>query len=171
MAGKVSEFSPQRKAACAAACSGSASDTRGVIAGHGSELVAPPQPAVVWPALPSIVRECSQQLEYKGLSQKEISLADNPKQQNADAQFKKQQRAEDGKKAMTEYEANAVAVRVQMAKLRELRLARDAAAPAAAPPAKKAVKKDGKKDGKKKGAAAAPLSSWLQAREDGGHKN
>ena len=52
----------------------------------------------------------------------------------ADAQFRKMQRAEDGKKAMSEYEANAAAIRAKTARLRALRLARDTqeqAAPAA----------------------------------------
>lgn len=90
-------------------------------------------------------------------------MTDDPKQQAAAAQFRKLQRAEDGKKAMSEYEAEAAAVRVRMAKLRELRLARDAALP----PAAKAVKKGGKK-------AKAPtgtLSAWLKDREDSGHNN
>jgi hypothetical protein len=73
--------------------------------------------------------------------QEGMTLADTSKQQRANAQFKKQQRVEDGKKAMTEYEADAAAVRVRMAKQRELRLARDAAAPAASPPAKKRSEK------------------------------
>jgi hypothetical protein len=50
-----------------------------------------------------------------------------------------------------------------MAKLRELRLARDAAAPPAAAPAKKG--------GKKKKAATGSLSTWLKDREDSGHNN
>ena len=57
------------------------------------------------------------------------------KKQQADAQFRKIQRAEDGKKAMAEYEASVAAVRAKTAKLRELRLARDAAELAAAPAA------------------------------------
>jgi hypothetical protein len=42
--------------------------------------------------------------------------------------------AEDGKKAMAEYEANVVATRAKTEKLRALRLARDAAAAAAPKP-------------------------------------
>ena len=99
---------------------------------------------------------------YREIPQ-ESALTDDPKQQAAAAQFKKLQRAEDGKKAMSEYEADAVAVRVRMAKLRELRLARDAAAPPAAAPAKKG--------GKKKKAATGSLSTWLKDREDSGHNN
>ena len=65
----------------------------------------------------------------------------------ADAQFKKTQREQDGKKAMAEYEANGLAMRAKTAKLRELRLARDAeeaAAEAANPVVKKPAKKAAK---------------------------
>jgi hypothetical protein len=71
-------------------------------------------------------------------------LATNPKTATADAQFKKTQREQDGKKAMAEYEANGIAMRAKTAKLRELRIARDAelaAAEAANPTPKKAAKK------------------------------
>jgi hypothetical protein len=73
-------------------------------------------------------------------------LANNPKTATADAQFKKSQREQDGKKAMAEYEANGLAMRAKTAKLRELRLARDAEAAAAeaANPPKKPVKKAAK---------------------------
>ena len=60
-------------------------------------------------------------------------MADESKKQQADAQFRKIQRMEDGKKAMAEYEAGVTATRAKTAKLRELRLARDAAELAAAP--------------------------------------
>ena len=64
--------------------------------------------------------------------------------------------AADGKKAMAEYEANAVAVRAKTEKLRALRLAREAAELAAAPaPTKKATKT------KKKKEPAGKLSDWL----------
>ena len=71
-------------------------------------------------------------------------MATNPKTATADAQFKKTQREQDGKKAMAEYEANGLAMRAKTAKLRELRLARDvelAAAEAANPAPKKPAKK------------------------------
>ena len=42
------------------------------------------------------------------------------------AQAKKDQRAKDGAEAMAQYEANGVAVRQNMARLRELRLAKEA---------------------------------------------
>jgi hypothetical protein len=74
-------------------------------------------------------------------------LASNPKTATADAQFKKTQRDQDGKKAMAEYEARGIAIRAQTEKLRALRMARDAelAVEAAAnPAAKKAAKKPAK---------------------------
>jgi hypothetical protein len=75
-------------------------------------------------------------------------LTDHMKIHRSDAQIKKMQRAEEGRKAMLEYEAERAAVRVKTERLRELRLAREAelktaakAAPrkAAAVPKKKAV--------------------------------
>jgi hypothetical protein len=45
----------------------------------------------------------------------------------AEAKFKKLERAQDGAKARTEYEAEAVAVRARTVQLRALRLAREAA--------------------------------------------
>jgi hypothetical protein len=67
----------------------------------------------------------------------------NPKTATAEAQFKKEARAQDGKKAMAEYEQAGLAMRAKTAKLRELRLARDAelAAAEAANPAAKKTKK------------------------------
>ena len=52
---------------------------------------------------------------------KENTLANPAKTAVADAQFKKTQREQDGKKAMAEYEANGLAMRAKTAKLRELR--------------------------------------------------
>jgi hypothetical protein len=73
-------------------------------------------------------------------------LADDSKKIAANIQFNKLQRAEDGKRSMMEYETAAAASRTKTARLRALRLAReaqDAAAAAAAPPpvAKKKVAK------------------------------
>jgi hypothetical protein len=68
-------------------------------------------------------------------------MADKPKN-DANAQFAKLQRAADAKKAMSEYEIEAAATREKTAKLRALRLARDAAAPPPEPaPAKRKAKK------------------------------
>jgi hypothetical protein len=84
----------------------------------------------------------------------EITLADDSKKNAANNQFRKLRQAEEGKRAMTEYENNAIANRAKTARLRALRLARDAeeaAALAAAPPApvkkKKATKKKEEAEG------------------------
>ena len=69
-------------------------------------------------------------------------MADNSKKNAANVQFNKLQRAEDGKRAMMEYEAAAAANRAKTARLRELRLARDAELAANPPPP---VKKPAKK--------------------------
>jgi hypothetical protein len=45
----------------------------------------------------------------------------------ADASFKREERAKDGAKAMMEYQANSRSVRDQMARLKALRLAKEAA--------------------------------------------
>jgi hypothetical protein len=45
----------------------------------------------------------------------------------AEANFKKEERAKEGAKAMREYEANGREIRENMAKLRALRLAKEAA--------------------------------------------
>jgi hypothetical protein len=45
----------------------------------------------------------------------------------AEASFRKEERAKDGAKAMTEYQANGRAVREKMARLKALRLAKEAA--------------------------------------------
>ena len=78
----------------------------------------------------------------------EITLADDSKKNAANNQFRKLRQAEEGKRAMTEYENNAIANRAKTARLRALRLARDAeeaAALAAAPPVPMKKKKAAKK--------------------------
>jgi len=78
----------------------------------------------------------------------EITLADDSKKNAANNQFRKLRQAEEGKRAMTEYENNAIASRAKTARLRTLRLARDAeeaAALAAAPPPPVKKKKASKK--------------------------
>ena len=46
--------------------------------------------------------------------------------QRAERNFKKEERARDGRAAMTEYEAEARATRAKTARLKELRLAKEA---------------------------------------------
>jgi hypothetical protein len=69
-------------------------------------------------------------------------LTDQSRKTVANAQFMKLQRAQDGKKAMSEYEAEAVAVRAKTARLKAARLAKEAtdAAAALAMPAEPATK-------------------------------
>ncbi len=84
----------------------------------------------------------------------------------AQAQFAKVQRANDAKKAMADYEAEAAAMRAKTARLRALRLARDAELAAAAPaaPAKtKSVRK-------KKAAPTTTLSDWLDGETKAGRR-
>jgi hypothetical protein len=81
----------------------------------------------------------------------------------AEAEFKKTQRALEGRKAMSDYEAEAAAVRARTEKLKALRLARDAANAAAAPlPAKRA---------RKVRVPGPSLAAWLKDRDDSGHNN
>ena len=89
-------------------------------------------------------------------------LAHNSKKDDAKIQFKKLQKAEDGKKAMSEYEAEGVAMRAKTARLKALRVARDEAEAlilANSPPVVPAKKKAAK--GKSKAKTGAKLSEWL----------
>jgi hypothetical protein len=56
--------------------------------------------------------------------------------QRAERNFKREERAQDGRKAMTEYEVQGVAVRAKTERLKALRLARDAQVQTDAPPAR-----------------------------------
>ena len=83
-------------------------------------------------------------------------MAEKSRKHDAGVQFAKLQRSEDAKKAASEYETAATALRAKTARLKALRLARDAelaAAPKPPAPVKKAA-------GKKK-AKAGKLSDWL----------
>ena len=98
---------------------------------------------------------------------KEIALADNPKLDRANAQFAKLQRAEDGKKAMSAYEAERVATLAKTERLKELRLARDAgqrsvALPQPSPTAKSPVRR------KRKNAKS--LESFLKDQNGSGRR-
>jgi hypothetical protein len=90
-------------------------------------------------------------------------MADKSKKDEAQAQFAKVQRAEDAKRAMSDYEAAAAAMRAKTERLRALRLARDAAAPQSAPAAPKA------KASKKK-APTSTLSEWLENERKAGRR-
>jgi hypothetical protein len=95
-------------------------------------------------------------------------LADDSK---TESQAKAAQRAQEGRNAMAEYEAEAQAVRAKTERLRALRLAREAAEAAAAP--KRAApgrsRKSGKTGRSAKGASAT-LSAWLQEQQKGGRR-
>jgi hypothetical protein len=102
---------------------------------------------------------------------KEIIMLDSLIKRRADAHFSKLPGVDVGKTIMTDSEAVAAAVAAKSARLKELRLARDAteqAAPAIA--VKKAGKKDSKKNGKKKHPAVS-LSDWLKNRQAAGHSH
>ena len=92
-------------------------------------------------------------------------MTEKSKKDEAQAQFDKVQRANDAKRAVADYEAEAAAMRAKTAKLRALRLARDAELAAAAPPA--APKK---KAGGKKKASTGTLSEWLERESNSGRR-
>jgi hypothetical protein len=89
-------------------------------------------------------------------------LADEPNKVRAEIRARQ---AEDGKKAMAEYEANASATRAKTEKLRALRLAKEAADLAAPKPAPKAKATGAKK---KKKVPDGKLSDWLENQTDSG---
>jgi hypothetical protein len=93
-------------------------------------------------------------------------MTERSKKDDATIQFNKLRRAEDGKKALSEYEAEAAAVAAKTARLKALRLAKEAEEQKAAPPkAASPTKKKSKSVAKKKGGS---LSDWLKGeREDG----
>jgi hypothetical protein len=98
-------------------------------------------------------------------------MSDSMIKRRADAHFSKLPGVEIGKTITTESEAVAAAVAAKSARLKELRLARDAAAQAAPVIAvKKAAKKTDKKNGKKKRPAVS-LSDWLKNRQVAGHSH
>ena len=61
--------------------------------------------------------------------------------QRAKRNFKKEERAEDRRKAMIEYEAQALATRKKTARLKALRLAKVAQAQTEAPPAEQTIRR------------------------------
>jgi hypothetical protein len=71
-----------------------------------------------------------------GLSEEEMTLASDSEEvlkKRADASFRKEERAKDGKKGAADYEAAGRAVAAKTARLRALRLAKEAAEKAAKP--------------------------------------
>jgi hypothetical protein len=94
-------------------------------------------------------------------------MADNSIKQRANAQFKKLPGAEDRKTVLSETQAGAAAVAAKTARLKELRLARDAAE-LAAPPKPAPAKKKKSKVAKKEKRPDLSLSDWLKQRQRGG---
>jgi hypothetical protein len=121
----------------------------------------------------------SQETAISSCGSKEITMSDGLIKRRADAHFSKLPGVDDGKTIMTESEAIAVAVAAKSVRLKELRLARDAAELAApAIPAKKAGTKNGKKTSKKNSKKngkekrpAVSLSDWLKNRQAAGHSH
>ena len=92
-------------------------------------------------------------------------MADEPNKARAEIRARQ---AEDGKKAMAEYEASAAATRVKTEKLRALRLAREAAEEAAPKPVKTKAKAKSTSTKKKKAAPEGKLADWLDDQTDSG---
>ena len=65
----------------------------------------------------------------------EIHMTSDQARQRAERNFKREERVQDGRKAMIEYEAQAVATRQKTARLKALRLAKEAQAQNEEPPA------------------------------------
>jgi hypothetical protein len=66
--------------------------------------------------------------------------------QRAERNFKREERVQDGRKAMIEYEAQAVATRKKTARLKALRLAKEAQAQTDEPPAKLTKRRTARRD-------------------------
>jgi hypothetical protein len=91
----------------------------------------------------------------------------NEDRTRADARFNKAARAaDDARTGKTERDAALKAVTDNMAKLKALRLAREAAQPAPAAPVKKSRTKSPKKLGEKGPA----LADWLAGQQSGGRR-
>lgn len=86
----------------------------------------------------------------------------------AAAQAKKDQRAKDGAEAMAQYEANAIHVRKNMERLRELRLAKEAEERKNAPVKTASGKKKAAPKGKQK---TVGLADWMKTEQDAGRNN
>ena len=92
-------------------------------------------------------------------------MADEPNKARAEIRARQ---AEDGKKAMAEYEASAAATRVKTEKLRALRLAKEAAEQAAPKPVMAKAKSKSTSAKKKKAVPEGKLADWLDDQTDSG---
>ena len=90
-------------------------------------------------------------------------VSEKSNKHQANAELAKIQRANDAKKALSDYEIEAAAVRAKTERLRALRLARDAAAP-------KATATAARPKGKKK-AKPGRLSDWLDGEAKEGRRS
>lgn len=99
------------------------------------------------------------------LAAQEIALAGNSSSDKDNAPSGKAQRAQDGRRALLDYEAAAEATRVKTERLRALRLARDATT--APPPLK--LRPAGKRPAQRAKAKTESLAAWLKDRDDSGH--
>jgi hypothetical protein len=88
-------------------------------------------------------------------------------EQDNKQQAQKNARAQEGKKAMAEYEAQAVALRAKTERLKALRLAQEGTADPVTPRKVSAPKRS---SGKKAKRPSGSLSAWLKDRESGGHR-
>jgi hypothetical protein len=92
-------------------------------------------------------------------NEKDGAAMEKSNKHEASAQFAKLQRVNDAKKAASDYETAAIALRAKTERLKALRLERDAAAPP--PPA--ASKRKSKAKGK-----SGTLSDWLDGQDKEG---
>lgn len=100
----------------------------------------------------------------------EVILANNSKNRDPNASRDKAAvRAMEGAKATAQYEAESQAVRDKTARLRALRLAKEAADRSAAPPA--VAKKTTKPAKKKPSKSDESLSEWLKAEDGAGRRS
>jgi hypothetical protein len=86
-------------------------------------------------------------------------MAEKSSKHEANAQFDKRQRANDAKSATAEYETAAAATRAKTARLKALRLARDAATPPPPPAPKR----------KAKAKSTGTLATFLDGAAKDGH--
>ncbi len=89
-------------------------------------------------------------------------MSEKSNKRDASAQFAKLQRANDAKKATSEYESAAAELRTKTERLKALRRARDAAAPP--PPQPAAPKRKAKKK------SPSSLSDWLDGQSKEGRR-
>ena len=95
-------------------------------------------------------------------------MADDLTKARAKTQAVRLLQAEDGRKAMAEYEANIIATREKTERLRALRLAREAEQARSAPAATPKATKGKPKAAKKPARVAGRLADWLEDQQESG---